>query len=457
MKPTAISIIKTLRDAGYQAYWAGGCVRDMLLGIEPKDFDIVTDAKPYEIEDLLEHTIPVGKKFGVILAVVDNHHFEIATFRSDSGYSDGRRPDAVFFTSAEEDAQRRDFTINGMFYDPLNDKVIDYVGGQKDLENRLIRFIGDPEKRILEDHLRILRAVRFKNQFGFQYEPATYQALQKHAVLVIDKVAKERIASELNKMLMSQQVKLGSKEQLLESSGAIGALENMEDLGILKILLPELQRLKGLAQPVQYHQEGDVWDHTLRALASLLPIAPLSVRWATLFHDSGKADTFSVKERIRYDHHAQRSKEIVQDVLRRLNMPRSLIDEAGWLVEHHMMMVQLVEMPPERQKRWFLHPYFLHLMQLFKADAEGTIPTDLSLYEQILQLYRTTVAHISELPKPLLDGYKIMELTGMKPGERVGEFLEKLLDKQLTGEIKTEQEATMWLKKEWNDVQKNQK
>ena len=184
MKPTSIQIIEILKKAGHEAYWAGGCVRDMLLGIEPKDFDIVTSAKPDEIEDLLEHTVPVGKKFGVILAIKNGHHFEVATFRSDSGYSDGRRPNAVEFTNAKEDAFRRDFTINAMFYDPTKDKIIDYTGGQKDMEEKLIRFIGNPEERIKEDHLRLLRAVRFKNNFNFQYHPDTYKAIKKHANLI---------------------------------------------------------------------------------------------------------------------------------------------------------------------------------------------------------------------------------------------------------------------------------
>ena len=186
MKATSIEIIDILKQAGHKAYWAGGCVRDMLLGVEPKDFDIVTSAKPDEIEDLLEHTIPIGKQFGVILAIQNNHHFEIATFRSDAGYSDGRRPDAVEFTNAEEDAHRRDFTINALFYDPSTDKIMDYVNGQKDLDDKLVRFIGDPEERIKEDHLRILRAVRFKNVYNLQYHPDTYQAIKKYVHLIQD-------------------------------------------------------------------------------------------------------------------------------------------------------------------------------------------------------------------------------------------------------------------------------
>lgn len=431
MKPTSIQIIENLRKFGHEAYWAGGCVRDMLLGIEPKDFDIVTSAKPEEIEDILEHTIPVGKEFGVILALQDGHNFEIATFRSDAGYSDGRRPDAITFTNAKEDAKRRDFTINGMFYDPLKDEVLDFVEGQKDLDAKLIRFIGDPEERILEDHLRILRAIRFKNEFGFQYEPKTYEALVKHSALVIDKVSNERIAHELNKMMMS--------------SNPVGAFEDMEDMGVLKVILPEVLAMKGCGQPLEYHQEGDVWDHSMLALQSLPQTAQLPVRWAVLLHDSGKPDTFKLEERIRFDGHVQRSKEIAHDILTRLRFPRKTVEEVKWLVEHHMMMVPLVEMKEGRKRHWFLHPYFLNLMQVFKADAEGTRPTDLSLYDKILKLYRKTMKEMPVEPKPLLTGKDVMEVLGIKPGEQVGEVLDELREKQLGKELTTRDKAFEWL------------
>jgi len=420
MQPTSIEIIKKLSNAGHQAYWAGGCVRDMLMGKKPSDYDIVTSAKPEEIEDILEHTIPVGKQFGVILAIVNGHKFEIATFRSDAGYSDGRRPDAVIFTDAKEDALRRDFTINGMFYDPLEDKIIDYVGGQKDLEARLIRFIGDPHKRIREDHLRILRAVRFKNQFDFQYEPKTYAALQKHAKLA-NKVSAERIADELNKMIVTEPPS--------------APFCDMEDLGILKIILPEMQALKGVAQPHIYHQEGDVWTHTMMALDSLPETASLPVRWAVLLHDSGKPETFTLKERIRFDRHVEASKKIAHKLLGRLHFPRKTIDEVEWLVEHHMMMVPLTEMSLGRRRHWFFHPYFLNLMQVFKADARGTMPSDLKLHDEILALYRKTIEDIPEVPKPLLDGDQIMSILKIKPGKEIGIILGELHEKQLDGSI----------------------
>jgi poly(A) polymerase len=411
-------------------------VRDILLGIKPKDFDIVTSAKPDEIEKtlapILSKTVPIGKEFGVILAIKDKHHFEIATFRSDAGYTDGRRPDAVTFTTAKEDAKRRDFTINGMFYDPITDQIIDYVGGQKDLDAKLIRFIGDPHERILEDHLRILRAIRFRSEFGFQYEPKTYTALHKNARLVIDKVAKERIAAELNKMLLSD--------------NAAQALEDMENIGVLQVILPELQKLKGVAQPMEYHHEGDVWKHSLMALKSLPKTASLPVRWAVLLHDVGKPDTFELKERIRFDHHVEFSKKIARKILTRLRFPRKFVEEIEWLVEHHMIMVPLVEMPLARKRHWFLQPYFLNLMQVFKADAEGTVPSDLTLYNTILSLYRESMEKMPYIPESLLTGEEIMKILDIKPGQKVGQMLADIREKQLAGELKTKQQALAYLK-----------
>ncbi len=432
MLPTSVEIIKKLKKAGYEAYWAGGCVRDMLLGIKPKDYDIVTSAKPDEIEEILEHTIPVGKQFGVILAVQNGHNFEIATFRSDSGYSDGRRPDAVTFTTAEEDAKRRDFTINGMFYDPIADKVLDYVGGQKDLEARLIRFIGNPEKRIMEDHLRILRAIRFKNEYDFQYEPKTYSAIVKNAAYA-DKVSNERIGIELNKMILS--------------TPPAAPFNDMEDTQVLKEIIPELLNLKGCAQPFEYHKEGDVWNHTMLALNSLPETAPLSVRWAVLFHDIGKPDTFKLKERIRFDKHVNKSSELAHKILIRLKFPRKFIAEVCWMIEHHMMMVPLVDMSEGRKLHWFLHPLFLNLMQVFKADIEGTDPQDFSLYEKILELYRESINRMPEEPAPLITGKEVMEVLGIGAGERVGRILNEMREKQLGGEIKTKKQAVSLLKK----------
>jgi poly(A) polymerase len=434
MEATSLRIIKILQNAGHQAYWAGGCVRDMLLNKEPKDYDIVTSAKPDEIEDLLEKTIPIGKEFGVILAIEGDHQFEVATFRSDSGYSDGRRPDAVEFTHAEEDAKRRDFTINGLFCDPTSKKVYDYVEGQKDMDERLVRFIGNPHERILEDHLRILRAIRFKNTLQFQYHPDTYHALTKHAELA-DKVSGERMRDELNKMLMCEH--------------AEDALEDLLETGILEKILPEVYAMKGVAQPYQYHHEGDVWAHAKQSLSSLSKYASIQLRWATFLHDVGKPVTFKHKERIRFDHHAQEGAKITNKILRRLAFSKKDIDHITWIIEHHMMLPQLLEMPLGRQRHWFLLPGFKDLLAVFEADIAGTDSAGYELYTQVLELYNESMKTMSEAPTPFLSGNEIMEILNLEPGKKVGEITAALREKQLAHELNTKKHATEWLLKNY--------
>ena len=430
MHKTAIAIVKTLQDAGHKAYFAGGSVRDMLLKKEAKDYDIATSALPDEIEKLFAETYAVGKNFGVIHVVENSHQFEIATFRSDSGTSDGRRPDAVIFTHAEEDAKRRDFTINGLFYDPVADEIHDFVGGRDDLTNKLIRFIGDPHERILEDHLRIIRAVRFKNTLGFGYHPDTYAALKKHAQLA-DKVSWERVRDELNKIILSRSAPV--------------AFEDMQDTGILPYVLPELEACKGVAQPMQFHQEGDVWTHLMDALSALPEEASLLAHWAVIFHDIGKPETFKIAERIRFDEHSERSAEIAERIMRRLHFSRQDIEHVSWAVRHHFMMEQLLDMPLGRQRHWFLDPRFPTLLLLFYADAAGTTPADLSLYNKVKVAYEECLRHFPERPKPLLTGEDVMQTLGLKAGPEVGKILDGLMEKQLSHEIKSREEALKWL------------
>lgn len=440
MQPTSIEIIKKLKGAGYEAYWAGGCVRDILLGIKPKDYDIVTSAKPEEIEKTLDHTIPIGKQFGVILTVQNGHNFEVATFRSDSGYSDGRRPDAVIFTNAKEDAKRRDFTINGMFYDPTTDEIQDYVGGQKDLDAHLVRFIGDPEQRILEDHLRILRAIRFKNTLNFQYEPATYQAVQKYAAFLIEKVSAERIRDELNKIMMSP--------------FAVNAFQDMEDTGILKIILPEIAKMKGIAQPYEYHKEGDVWTHAMNSLAKLPETASLPLRWATLLHDVGKPETFKLAERIRFDTHDRVSRDVAKKLLTRLKFPKNFVDEVCWLIEHHMMVMPFLTMSKGRRLAWFHHVYFQNLLDLFYADARGTTPSHEELINKIAKIYHDDIQSMPTPPPPLLHGEDVMKLFNLKPSKKIGFILKKVREQQLEGKVTNKEEALAWLKKIMKDLKK---
>lgn len=444
MKSSSIEIIEILKKAGHEAFWAGGCVRDMLLGIEPKDFDIVTSAKPDEIEDLLEHTIPIGKKFGVILTIHKQHHFEIATFRSDSGYSDGRRPDAVEFTTAIQDALRRDFTINAMFYDPTTDKIMDYVKGQEDMRDKLVRFIGDADTRIKEDNLRILRAVRFKNNYGMQYHPATYQAIKENVKLVAN-ISPERVRDELTKMIMGK--------------NASQAFEELFEIGALEILIPELCKLKGLAQPLQYHNEGDVWDHSKYSLDALtneelgedpLPETPPSVAltWAIFMHDIGKYETYSDnEERIRYNRHSEVGADIAKTILKRLKFSKQDIDRVHWLIEHHMMVVPLLEMPKDRLHHWFLQPGFEELLEVYRCDSMGIKPLDLSAYHEIKKMYRNEIAKLKLMPKQIISGKEIMKILNIKAGQKVGEVIADIRNKQLDGTLKTSKDAKEYLKK----------
>lgn len=430
MLQTAIQIIKTLQGAGYKAYFAGGSVRDMIMNKEPKDFDIATSALPDEIEKLFKNTIPVGKSFGVIFTTLNGHNFEIATFRSDSGYSDGRRPDAITFTHPEEDAKRRDFTINGLFYDPIADEIHDFVGGRDDIKNKIIRFIGEPHERILEDHLRIIRAIRFKNTLNFGYHPDTYQAIKKHAQLA-DKVSWERVRDELNKIIVTDKATI--------------AFEDFQDTGVLPYVLPELEACKGVAQPMEYHHEGDVWTHLMDSLKALPPDASLTARWAVIFHDIGKPETFKIAERIRFDKHSEVSAEIAEKIMRRLKFPRRDIERVSWVVKHHFMMMQLLEMPLGRQRHWFLNEGFPDLLMLFYADAAGTTPTDLSLYEKVKAEYENFKATHKEKPKPFITGEDVMKTLGIKAGPKVGQLLEEAYIKQLGHELNSREEAVEWL------------
>lgn len=430
MKLTSIEILKILRRAGFTAYWAGGCVRDMLLGIRPKDFDIATSARPDDLKKLLEKIHPIGEKYGVVIAEQAGHHFEIATFRSDSGYSDGRRPDAVLFTNAEQDALRRDFTINALFYDPIEDKIYDFVGGQEDLKNKLVRFIGDPHARIKEDHLRIIRAIRFKNTFGFQYHPETFNALKAHSKLSA-KVSNERIRDELNKMIIHESFPR--------------AVNDMEDTGVLAEVLPEIQAMKGVAQPPEFHTEGDVYDHTLRAIAAVKPIASAMLRWAVFLHDVGKPETFKIAERIRFDGHCEASAELSEKILRRLKFSTKDIKIIQWLVLHHMMVYNVLKMEIGRRRHWFLEPWWLDLMEVNRCDCEGTIPCDLKTYEKVLAQYRKDIEEMPKEPKRLLTGEEIMKILNLPAGVRIGEILEELRLLQLEGKIKTKAQAKKWV------------
>jgi len=444
MLNTAIQIVKKFQEAGFEAYFAGGSVRDMLMGQEPKDYDIATSAKPDEIEALLgnekiqvtdeEHhvckVIPIGRQFGVMMVAVNGHQFEIATFRSDSSYSDGRRPDAVIFTSAKEDAVRRDFTINGLFYDPIKKKVLDFVGGQKDIKNNIIRFIGEPHERVKDDHLRLLRGVRFKNNFGFKYDPLTKKALQELCHLVKD-ISNERISDEMTKMLLHPHRAHSMKE--------------LDEFGILEYILPEITAGKGVKQPLKYHQEGDVFTHIFKSLHDMPPdFISKELVWAVFLHDLGKPATFAQKpDRIHFDGHAPLSAKMAGDVLKRLKFSRSEITKIAWLIDHHMAVGFIPEMRRAHQVALFWHPWFMDLMRLHYCDEHGSIPVDLSLYNRIMKLYDEFNKEplLEDHYKPILTGEDLQKEFGLQPGPKIKEILGLMREAQIEGVIKSKEDA----------------
>ncbi|MBU1148744.1 CCA tRNA nucleotidyltransferase [Patescibacteria group bacterium] len=432
MKKTAIQIIKKLQSNGYTAYLAGGFVRDKLMGKKPDDFDIATSAQPAQIEKLLPKTISVGREFGVIIALEQGQQFEIATFRSDAGYSDGRRPDAVFYTNPQEDAKRRDFTINGMFYDPVSRKVIDLVDGQKDLQKKIVRFIGDPAKRIKEDHLRILRAVRFKNALGFKYDAQTKRAVRKNAQL-IKTVSKERIKQELDKIWLSP--------------NRAKSLVDLQKLGLLKHILPEVNDLVGLTQPYQIYKNLDVWQHTVQCLKNLPADCSTELVWAMLLHDIGKPPTKTRSDRIRFNGHAEKSYEMSQKILTRLHFSKKEADRILWSIKFHLVLYSYDLMKLSTKRKWLLNPYFLDLLELSKADTEATPAVrKFKEYKKIKIAWFQAKKQFPSIPK-LISGREVMKLKKIKEGPPVGIILAKVKEAQLAGKIKTKKQAQEYVKK----------
>ena len=442
MERTAIQIVKTFQDAGYEAYFAGGSVRDFLMGHSPQDYDIATSAKPDEIEKLIDKMpeetkpIPIGKQFGVILGVVNGHHFEIATFRSDSSYSDGRRPDAVLFTTAKEDARRRDFTINGLFYDPIVKKVHDFVSGQQDIKNKKINFIGEAHERIKEDHLRILRAVRFKNNFDFEYGPNTKTAIKELHHLA-DDISKERVQDELNKILLHPR--------------RAHSMREIDEFGILERILPEVAACKGVKQPTEFHQEGGVLVHVLKSLHDMPnEWATKELVWAILFHDIGKPDTYEEKpDRIHFDGHAELSAKMAVKILRRLKFSRAEINKISWLIDHHMTVGFIPEMRRAHQVGLFLHPWFEDLMKLHYCDEHGTYPIDLSLYENIMKMYEEFKNEklLEDHFKPKLTGDDLQKEFKLKPGPQIQQILNTIREEKIEGTVKTKADERKLVKK----------
>jgi putative nucleotidyltransferase with HDIG domain len=417
-------IIRTLREAGYSAWLVGGCVRDLLLGAAPKDYDVATSARPEEIAALFPAAHPVGAHFGVMLV----GEVEVATFRSDGAYADGRRPETVNYeTNPLADASRRDFTINGMFLDPFSGEVLDFVGGREDLANRTVRAIGDPAVRFAEDHLRMLRAVRFAARLGFEIDPATLAAIDPAA---IRKISVERVFAELNRMWCE--------------GGAARALELLDGSGLLAELLPELKAMQGVEQPPDWHPEGDVWVHTLAMLRHMGPAKP-AVAWGTLLHDVGKPVTQTIEDRIRFNGHDRIGAEMARGILTRLRASAELIDEVQYLVSCHMRFPDLPKMKPSTLKRFLRHDHFPDLLELHRLDCLGSSGR-LGTYDFARQQW-TSLTPDELRPAPLATGRDVMAL-GLAPGPRIGELIRALEEEQLEGNLTTREEALAWLSRQ---------
>jgi poly(A) polymerase len=447
----ATEIVRRLQNAGFAAFWVGGCVRDFLLGREPGDYDIATSALPDQIEKLFKRTIAVGRKFGVMVVVEDKRQFQVATFRAESDYQDGRHPEQVTFGDAIADANRRDFTVNGLFYDPIAEKLHDWVGGEADLRAKIIRTIGAPDERFAEDHLRLLRAVRFAAQLDFQIEPGTFAAVRATAPK-IKTISAERVRDELIK-LFSPPTSWSSSFSLsgdtlkreLQPHAARG-LELLRDSGLLEHVLPEIAATVGCEQTPDYHPEGDVFTHLCLMLRQLPANADALLPWTVLLHDVAKPVTASHDPKtggIHFYEHEKIGARMAEQILERLRFPRKQIEAVAAAVRHHMQFKDAPQMRKSTLRRMLLRETFPLELELHRLDCLGS--------HGRLDVYDFLVAQSAELAKqpeirpPLLTGADLIQL-GLKPGPAMGTLLAEIREKQLQDELKTKAAARTWAK-----------
>ena len=420
----ALEIADRLHDAGHRALLAGGCVRDLLLGRKPKDYDIATSATPDRIEKLFERTLAVGKAFGVIVVMTGDIQTEVATFRRDLGYEDGRHPTGVAFSDARADAERRDFTINALFYDPFADEVLDYVGGHQDLWGHWVRAVGDPDARFAEDRLRMLRAVRFAARLGFDIEQNTAEAIRRNAFWVTE-VSGERIRQELEIILSDVDTRAR-------------AVRLADDLGLLDAILPELTAGKGVEQGETAHPEGDVFVHSVLCLEKLRSPDFVTALGA-LVHDIGKPPTRFVDETgVHFYEHQNVGARMAKKVARRLKLSKREEEKLVYLVDQHMQFMHLPRMKQSTAKRLFAEPDVEALMEVYRADclASGGTERSYNYVREVKQMLEKEVLK----PAPLVTGHDLIEM-GLIPGPRFSEILDEVYDRQLEGQVKTRQEA----------------
>src|SRR5438067_7385929 len=434
MEETAHAIATKLREHGHIAFFAGGCVRDMVRGLPPKDIDIATDARPEQVQKIFPRTYAIGAHFGVIVVLENGFQFEVATFRSDDVYLDGRRPREVHFSSPEQDAQRRDFTINGMFFDPAKNEVIDFVGGRADLKAKLIRAIGDPSQRFAEDPLRMLRAIRFATVLEFEIESETWNALQQSSSS-ITQISAERIRDELVRIFLCPQ--------------RLRGWDLLDRYGLLHAVLPEIEPMKGCAQPPQFHPEGDVFQH-IRLMLKLLPEKNVSVPlvFSVILHDVAKPRTATVDAdgRIRFNDHDRLGAEMTEQIMERLRFSRADIDATVEMVRQHMVFKDVPRMRVAKLKRFMARPTFEDELELHRVDCASSHAM-LDNYE-FLQRNKEEFANEPIIPPPLVRGDDLIAM-GMKPGPKFGEILEAVETRQLEGALSTRADALEWVRREY--------
>jgi poly(A) polymerase len=443
LKAFSTSIVRTLRDKGYKAYFVGGCVRDILLGREPADFDVATSATPDEVMRVFPDAYGVGAQFGVVLvpagdvasnvSIPKGNTVEVATFRSDIGYSDGRHPDEVRFSKdPREDVQRRDFTINAMMLDPVSNDILDFVGGQKDLHSEIIRCVGEPDRRFGEDKLRMLRAVRFAARFHFEMEPATFAAIGKLASQ-IHQVSRERVRDELTKMLTEGRAR--------------SAFLLLDGTGLLHDVLPEIEAMKGVEQPPQFHPEGDVFLHTMLLLEQPPHPCSTALAWGALLHDVGKPPTFRrAPDRIRFDGHADVGVKMAEEICRRLRFSNDDTEQILALVDNHMRFAHAMRMNEATFKRFVRMPHFDEHLELHRLDclAGGR---DLTTYNFTRDKIATLTPEAIR-PAPLVTGEDLIA-AGHEPGPRFREILSAVEDGQLEGRLRDREEALQFVAREF--------
>lgn len=433
----AVEAVRRLQDAGFIAYWAGGCVRDLIIGRNAKDFDIATNAVPDKVIELFPEAVAVGKSFGVIRVPVNGLWYEVATFRQDAHYEDGRRPTAVTFSDPETDAQRRDFTVNALFYDPLKGQVIDFVSGRADIEKRVIRAVGEPTQRFSEDHLRLLRAVRFACTLGFSLDPATAGAIREYAAR-ISSISAERIREELSRLWV-------------ESQRAGDALVLLRDLGLLQVILPEIAAMQGVEQPPEYHPEGDVFQHTV-VMLNEMRTHDYRLAWAVLLHDVGKPPTAQLKDgRWRFECHANVGLDVARAMMERLRFSNDDMDSIAFMVGNHMRFVDVKSMRRATLRRLVGAPTFPTELELHRLDCISC-HGDLQNYHYLGE-FRKQMESEPVLPPPWINGRDIMAL-GIEEGPEIGVWRKKAYDVQLEGTVPDRESLLEWLKVEIQSLQR---